>query len=915
MPQLALAVGAAAAAAKGMVVLSMALSLAGALVGQAEAKRQARKAARANTGSGIQEMWRTSAPVCRVILGQRMVSGNPLYMGTTDAAGAKNGYLHIVLPLAAHRCEAVDAVYLGDTLATDPKFAGLVRVNVHLGDDDQLADADAVAEIPGWTTDHRLLGTCYLYVRLKWEAGKWPTGLPAIRALVRGARPYDPRTGTSAWTRNWALNVAWYLEWIGTPRDEIDVGDLVEAANVSDELVDLDGLGAYQARYQIDAVVETDQAPRDALDALATAGAGWVYPSGGTVRIRAGAYRVPTLTLTADDLRGSVEVQARRQISDLVNTRTAKYPAAPQFQDTTTPPRSSALWLAEDLGEVLADEIDLPHTTDGIAAQRLVRISLERLRQQTVVVWPAKWGALPLVAGDTVAVDLAALGWDGKEFEVQESTLSEDGSGVDLVLAETAAAVWEWNHGDAWATDPAPDTDLPDPWDVPEPTGLTLASGSAHLWVQGDGTVVSRLWAEWQIAPGAFASGHHVEWRRLGDTQWARVTLGPQVSAVYLAPVADGEYYEVRVRATNALGASSDWVAPSVPHRIVGKTEPPPAPDWVRAVGEVDGTRTVEWALSAPPPDLAGYRIRASASDSAGWEEMVPVHGGLVTDSPHRITTLFGGTYRIGVVTVDTTGLESTATYSDAHTAAAPTDLLVAAYPHALGWPGGHDGAVDGSGVLRPPPATWAGLPATWAQWAGTGGWWYPAAQSLTYTHTVDVGVVIPARPWIAATGDGVLTVEVRWAVVADDWSPWVVAVSAGAGEGRWWQVRVQVSGPDPALRVLVVGLRGRAVREELPDLATASLTGALRIGVGDVRVPVTQAYRAITQVVVSPHEADLRWEVVDRQISPGPRIRLWRVSQDLVVTRGAGGVVTDVATVEVSAPVDRVVDVAIIGV
>ena len=79
--------------------------------------------------------------------------------------------------------------YGGDEAET-PYF----RISKHLGATDQEADADLVSEVAAWTTDHRLRGRAYIYCRLRWDLDVWPTGIPNIKAVVKGKLLYDPRT-------------------------------------------------------------------------------------------------------------------------------------------------------------------------------------------------------------------------------------------------------------------------------------------------------------------------------------------------------------------------------------------------------------------------------------------------------------------------------------------------------------------------------------------------------------------------------------------------------------------------------------------------------------------------------------------------------------------------------------------------
>ena len=75
-------------------------------------------------------------------------------------------------------------------------------VHKYLGSPDQAASAQAQANIPGWSGDHRLRNIAYLYVRLEFNNDVFPLGIPNISAVVKGKKVYDPRTGLTAWSDN-----------------------------------------------------------------------------------------------------------------------------------------------------------------------------------------------------------------------------------------------------------------------------------------------------------------------------------------------------------------------------------------------------------------------------------------------------------------------------------------------------------------------------------------------------------------------------------------------------------------------------------------------------------------------------------------------------------------------------------------
>ena len=158
-------------------------------------------AARART-----QIIRSSIQPGRLVYGETMVSG-PLAFA--ESTGDEKEFLHLVVPLASHEVEAIESVYLNDSEiksgdldasgnVTAGTYDGKVRIKKHLGADDQAADADLVSEVEDWTSDHRLRGISYLYARLEHDRDVFATGIPNIKAVIKGKKVYDPRTSTTS---------------------------------------------------------------------------------------------------------------------------------------------------------------------------------------------------------------------------------------------------------------------------------------------------------------------------------------------------------------------------------------------------------------------------------------------------------------------------------------------------------------------------------------------------------------------------------------------------------------------------------------------------------------------------------------------------------------------------------------------
>jgi len=115
---------------------------------------------------------------------------------------------------------------------------------------------------------------------------------------------------------------------------------------------------------------------------------------------------------------------------------------------------------------------------------------------------------------------------------------------------------------------------------------------------------------------------------------------------------------------------------------------------------------------------------------------------------------------------------------------------------------------------------------------------------------------------------DGTLYLVVRTdaGLRSNGW-PVTLAAGAAAGVAGWWAVSGTVGVFD-----------AKTVDDYLTDVNMAALTGAHRIGVGDVRLPVRTAFAQIRNVSVAFLSVGTQWtyRVLDRDTDIGPRIQTY---------------------------------------
>jgi hypothetical protein len=633
---------------------------------------------------GIDQTLTIRQPVAahRVIYGRTRVGGTIVFLQTTN----ENSFLHMVVTIAGHEVDAIEKIFLDDAELTldgsgfgfaialnaylpngAPLFSPpLARVKYNLGSDDQAAFTDLILESGGnWTGAHRLRGIACAYIRLEYRqeeifpfspaAGPntFPNGIPNITFQVRGKKLYDPRTETTAWSANSALVLNDFLTntkfgLAANYATEIDETQLIAAANICDEDIPLNG-GGTENRYETNGVLETSDTPESIINGILGSMAGKAVYTGGKWRILPGAYYAPTLAFDEDDLRGGIKIQSLVSRRENFNAVKGVFSSrADNFIITDFPPIISETFLEQDNNEQVFKSIELGFTTSSSMAQRIAKIDLLRARQQITLTLPLKLQGLKAVVGDIIQVNNTRMGWTNKPFEVTNMTVSMgEAPGVDMELREIASSVYDWTSSEEQILDPAPNTELPNPF-FASPPGITITD-EIRIVNQQIATVLI------VDVSGAtfFQVAYEVQARKSGDANF--INLG-QASAnrFELMFVEDGVVYDVRARTINKLGAKSEFATGS--HQTVGQTEPPQnVSDF--AINIVGTEAHCRWT-PVTDLDLSHYVIRHSRlTTGALYSDAMTVADKISRPGNSAVVPAMTGTYLIKAV--DKSGIES----------------------------------------------------------------------------------------------------------------------------------------------------------------------------------------------------------------------------------------------------------------
>ena len=564
----------------------------------------------------------------QIIYGKVRVGGARIY---DEATGQNNKYLHRIVAVAGHEIQSFDEIYINDEVValdgsgnvTSPsKYNGKVRIKLHLGSPNQTADTFLVNESAHWTTEHRLRGIAYMYIRLAFDADVFPNGIPEITATISGKKVYDPHTSTTAWSDNPALCLRDYLtSSYGIAEETANIDDtlVTAAANVCDQTNTIAGT----TRYTCNGAFTTASTPYDMINGILTSMDGSLWYAQGKWRMKPAYWTAPVLDLNEDDLRSSMSVSTRHSRRDNFNTVKGTFRGEESnWQTTDYPQVTNAAFVAADGGQESVADVDLPFTDNSIEARRIARISLERNRQQLTVSASFGLKTLQVQVGDNIRLLNERFGWDypseldpnirvGKEFEVIAWSFGLT-DGLDLqtqmTLRETAESVYdEVDDGVVYERD---NTTLLSPFSVPS-VGLSVLAEA----------VVSNQKVS-NIAVATVTSSRpegidyvEVEYKLSTESTYSSFGQGPLGEfKVRDLQVAD---YDFRARAINTFGIKGDFTTISNVEINAFIGDPS---DITSLTAELSGgTVFLSWP-PVPDADLSHYEVKHNSNTTgATW--------------------------------------------------------------------------------------------------------------------------------------------------------------------------------------------------------------------------------------------------------------------------------------------------------
>lgn len=515
----------------------------------------------------------------------------------------------------------------------------MARIRTYLGTDTQNVGDDLAAEYPGHLTDtDAFAGIALAVIDLTYSEDAYPQGIPNITATMRGAKCFDPRDDSTAWTENPALHALHYATWDHgwrVPIGEIREQDVIDAADECDvSTVFTLGADDYTLeRYRCGIVISSAADPRQSMgDIMETMAGRWGW-AGGTLRMRCGRMATPAWAMdqswVAQQVGQGGQVAAGSVVKitngvpreDKVNhvSGTCIDPAQ-RYQALPYPAVRDDVLIAADGAEYRLEAV-LPGVNHIAHAQHLASITIREGQAPLRMEVSSNLSAYPLELFDVGTVTLPRYGMSAKTMEVTGWRWRPT-EGVQLRLAEITEAMFE-PVDSLNGRDPAPNGNLQSPWYVAPVTGVDVDSEAE---IQPDGAVLTLTVVTWDaIVSQAVLNGGRVE------VQYTRANAIP-ASGVWPSWIEQGgatsatipglkaqAFYLFRVRAVNALGVRGPWSA-QVLHQVLGDLGPPEnVANFASAIKP--GTLALTWdECVAADYDVTEIRVGASwAAGVFGW--------------------------------------------------------------------------------------------------------------------------------------------------------------------------------------------------------------------------------------------------------------------------------------------------------
>jgi hypothetical protein len=539
---------------------------------------------------------------------------------------------------------------------TEYQSGGRSRVQLQefLGATGQTAPSFLFDNFTDWTSDHKMTGLAGAVIVAENSAAEdfssvYPSGRePVYTALVRGTKCYDPRTETTAWTKNAALILAdWITSADGLGR-EVDWSLVSTEADICDQDV-TNRNGDTIKRWELCGAYNFSETREGVRAAMGVACDAFFYEtSDGKVGFKVGRYEVPTVTLTGDHIT-SLRLIDGSEGPGTVNAYAVQYTEP----DIGYREQECAPIIIDDGQPYEQATIQSFWTPNHNQASRIAKRLLRQQRAQFRLSASLNLHGLRLIGERFFYLSYPDLGIENQAFEIGKLSYSDDGLSIEVEATSCTSADFDFVAADEESAPPISST-ISDSVTTAPPTNVSAVS----LSITG-GTAISVSWD----APGDTIL-NQVRYRTSdagsGAGDWFQFQVSQGQAYAVTPALSDGVSYDIQVRAQRQSGQTSVWT-PVTPISVVAVVDAS-APDVVTGVSAVGGSGIVDFEWTAPNnANYVASRIyRNTANTFAGSTLVRTEYGAASTVDTWQDTGLAADDYYYWIVAINGSGIEAT---------------------------------------------------------------------------------------------------------------------------------------------------------------------------------------------------------------------------------------------------------------
>ncbi|HEF8773007.1 TPA: hypothetical protein RG734_002020, partial [Providencia stuartii] len=505
------------------------------------------------------QMLRSAVAPETIVVGKTVQSGLLFFAEEEKGEQTDGELLYMAIALAAHPIHKIGRIWINDDLIET--FGDKVSYEFHNGR--TTSDPYLLKHAPSWKDDMIGDGLAWIRLTLKYDAEKFPYGLPNVKVEMWGKEVFDPRIGKDAWTDNGVLlALDYYRSYLNVPDLELNFDEFKAAADLSYEPV-VTPEGNTEPRYTINGAYELSESPSSLLDHMHRCIAAEPTYVAGKHGILMQAYNGPAvLRIEPNQITDTVNITPELALRDATNAIYGTFvDAEQQYIKTDFEPILVDEWIEED-GLEIKENIDYRFVISPYQAARLANLYLRKKRAGRRIQLKMNMDGYAYRPGDVVLLNLPQIGIQNFECRVAEWKFHPQ-EGVDILLEEDGAYIYEDIIGKPFVRPPF--TVLPTGGVAP-PLNLTFVSTNIGEVVQG--------YLSWQSAAA------DVRYNTVNIIENGKVIQSIQVPSdrVDLSGLVRGSY-RAEVRSINAAGAMS---APAI---VDFDIQAPPKPVSVEMVG------------------------------------------------------------------------------------------------------------------------------------------------------------------------------------------------------------------------------------------------------------------------------------------------------------------------------------------